>query len=143
MVICIPETLIRYLKFYFFFSIQPSKEVTAALKVLNESLRRQGKSNIKPANLKASVADVAHEWFSIASTESAYSPDVEDYLEAFKNISVPLLQYCVNMKDSNVSVYNANKPLCIKLFMITEQEFSHRLLFIVEIKIDLFPCLYW
>lgn len=44
---------------------------------------------------------VQHEWFRVSSQKTAVAAMVEDYLNAFRNISPALLQHVVNMADGN------------------------------------------
>lgn len=74
----------------------------AALKVLNDSLQKGQVKNIK-SRLKSAINIIQQEWFKISSLVNANPLDVEDYLDCFEDISCDLLQYVVNMVDSNVS----------------------------------------
>lgn len=78
----------------------PSKEMQAALKVINDSLQ---KSSGAVSNLKSANKIVQKEWFQISSTDSADPLDVEDYLDCFDEYSSDLLSYMVNLVDANVS----------------------------------------
>ncbi|XP_063699459.1 KN motif and ankyrin repeat domain-containing protein 2 [Culicoides brevitarsis] len=76
----------------------PSKEMQAALKVINDSLQ---KSSGAASNLKSANKIVQKEWFQISSTDSADPLDVEDYLDCFDEYSSDLLSYMVNYVDGN------------------------------------------
>ncbi|XP_037914287.1 KN motif and ankyrin repeat domain-containing protein 2 isoform X3 [Hermetia illucens] len=78
--------------------VTPSKEMRAAMKVINDSLQ---KSSTKQSNLKNANGIVQREWFQISSTDSANPLDVEDYLDCFEEFSNGLLKYIVNLKDGN------------------------------------------
>lgn len=81
---------------------EPSREMLAALKVINDSLtlkpqhQHRTETNLKMANLV-----VQKEWFCISSTNESDALDVEDYLDCFENFSTELLDYMVNLKDAN------------------------------------------
>ncbi|XP_069694060.1 KN motif and ankyrin repeat domain-containing protein 1-like isoform X2 [Periplaneta americana] len=77
---------------------EPSKEMKAALKVLNDYPRKSPMSPV-PHNLKNATNIVQQEWFKISSTANANPLDVEDYLDCFEEMSNSLLEYIVNMTD--------------------------------------------
>lgn len=77
---------------------EPSKEMKAALKVLNDCLRKSPITSVPP-NLKNASNIVQQEWFKISSTAAANPLDVEDYLDCFEEMSSLLLEYVVNMTD--------------------------------------------
>ncbi|XP_035714306.1 KN motif and ankyrin repeat domain-containing protein 2 isoform X2 [Folsomia candida] len=77
--------------------ISPSKEMQAALKVLNDALLR-GKTTEQVTN---AISIILHEWFRVAGTKTANPFDVEDYLDSFEIYSPQLLRYIVNMPDGN------------------------------------------
>lgn len=77
---------------------EPSKEMKAALKVLNDYLRKSPITSI-PHSLKNASNIVQQEWFKISSTAAANPLDVEDYLDCFEEMSSLLLEYVVNMTD--------------------------------------------
>ena len=79
----------------------PTKEMRAALKVIHDSLQKNVSSSTSK-NLKSANAIVQKEWFKISSTNKAKPLDVEDYLDCFEEISTALLQYMVNIMDTNV-----------------------------------------
>ncbi|CAG7695983.1 unnamed protein product [Allacma fusca] len=77
--------------------VTPSKEMLAALKVLNDALLR-GRTT---QQVTAAISIILHEWFRVAGTKSADPGDVEDYLDTFESFSPQLLRYIVNMPDGN------------------------------------------
>uniref|UniRef100_A0A336LCA0 CSON006654 protein n=1 Tax=Culicoides sonorensis TaxID=179676 RepID=A0A336LCA0_CULSO len=77
----------------------PSKEMQAALKVINDSLHKS--SGASASNLKSANKIVQKEWFRVSSTDSADPLDVEDYLDCFDEFSSDLLSYMVNLIDAN------------------------------------------
>lgn len=79
--------------------IKPSKEMKAAMKVVNDSLNKY--PNGLPRHLKNASNIIQQEWFKISSTASANPLDVEDYLDSFEEVSSTLLEYIVNMVDNN------------------------------------------
>lgn len=83
--------------------VEPSKEMQAAMKVLNDSLQKDQTRNIKN-QLKNATNIIQQEWFKISSLVTANPLDVEDYLDAFEDISSALLEYIVNMTDTSVSI---------------------------------------
>ncbi|XP_032585442.1 KN motif and ankyrin repeat domain-containing protein 1 isoform X2 [Drosophila mojavensis] len=79
-----------------------AKELKEALKVINDSLlKKLGSRPITSFSLKASKATISDHWFRISSTATSNPHEVEDYLDYFESLSVPLLEYCVNLSDSN------------------------------------------
>ncbi|GJQ67460.1 hypothetical protein Trydic_g5119 [Trypoxylus dichotomus] len=78
----------------------PSKEMQAAMKVLNDSLQKGQTKNIEN-QLKNAINIILQEWFKISSLVTADPLDVEDYLDCFEDISSALLKYIVNMVDSS------------------------------------------
>lgn len=81
----------------------PSKEMQAAMKVVNDALRKNNNKNIKN-QLKSATNIIQQEWFKISSCVNADPLDVEDYLDCFEDVSNPLLEYIVNMTDASVSL---------------------------------------
>ncbi|XP_060651773.1 KN motif and ankyrin repeat domain-containing protein 2 isoform X2 [Drosophila nasuta] len=78
------------------------KEMKDALKVINDSLlKKLGSKPFSSFSLKASKATIGEHWFRISSTGNSNPHEVEDYLDHFESLSVPLLEYCVNLSDSN------------------------------------------
>ena len=83
---------------------QPSKEMLSSLKIINGSLcKKLGSKPISSISLKSSKTTIAQEWFKVAGTEKSNANEVEDYLDCVEALSVPLLEYCVNLMDANVS----------------------------------------
>lgn len=80
----------------------PSKEMQAAIKVINDSLQKSHNKNLK-YQLKNATNIVQQEWFKVSSHTSANPLDVEDYLDAFEDVSSAVLEYIVNMIDASVS----------------------------------------
>lgn len=80
--------------------VEPSKEMQAAMKVLNDSLKKSPSRNISH-QLKNATNIIQQEWFKISSTSSAIPLDVEDYLDCFEECSGTLLEYIVNMADTS------------------------------------------
>jgi ankyrin repeat protein len=70
----------------------------AALKVLNDSLVKGGRSTAQMTN---AVNIVQQEWFKTSSTKQSNPLDVEDYLDAIEDISKELLNRVVNLTDVN------------------------------------------
>ncbi|KAM7343827.1 KN motif and ankyrin repeat domain-containing protein 2 kank isoform 2-T3 [Cochliomyia hominivorax] len=82
--------------------ITPPKDMLAALKTINNSLlKKLGAKPISSMSLKGAKQTIQTEWFRLSSSENADPHEVEDYLDCFEELSVPLLEYCVNMVDSN------------------------------------------
>ncbi|XP_053211006.1 probable serine/threonine-protein kinase DDB_G0282963 [Panonychus citri] len=79
--------------------IEPSKELRAALKVLNDSLLKPDLSN-KPATAK-SIQIIEKEWFSIAACKDSDPLSIEKYLDCFESFSTHLLNKIVNLTDSS------------------------------------------
>lgn len=77
---------------------EPSKEMKAALKVLNDSLSKGSRSSAQITN---AVNIVQQEWFKTSSTKQSNPLDVEDYLDAIEDISKELLDRVVNLTDVN------------------------------------------
>lgn len=75
----------------------PSKEMQGAMKVLNDSLQKQTKL---PKNHRA-IDIIQQEWFKISGVVTADPLDVEDYLDAFEDMSSMLLDCIVNMTDAS------------------------------------------
>lgn len=80
--------------------IEPSKEMQAAMKVLNDSLKKSPSKSVSH-QMKNAVNIIQQEWFKISSTVTANPLEVEDYLDCFEEYSSSLLEYIVNMIDSN------------------------------------------
>lgn len=78
-----------------------------ALKTINNSLLKKiDAKSLSAVSLKSSKLVIQQEWFRISSTEKANPHEVEDYLDCFEEMSVALLEYCVNMVDANVSGFH-------------------------------------
>ncbi|KAM8713423.1 hypothetical protein ACLKA7_013699 [Drosophila subpalustris] len=78
------------------------KDMKDALKVINDSLlKKLGSKPFSSFSLKTSKATISEHWFRISSTGTSNPQEVEDYLDYFESLSVPLLEYCVNLSDSN------------------------------------------
>ncbi|XP_011863742.1 PREDICTED: KN motif and ankyrin repeat domain-containing protein 2 isoform X2 [Vollenhovia emeryi] len=80
--------------------VEPTKEMQAAMKVLNDSIKKSPSRNISH-QLKNATNIIQPEWFKISSTSSANPLDVEDYLDRFEECSSTLLEYIVNMTDTS------------------------------------------
>ena len=80
--------------------VEPTKEMQAAMKVLNDSIKKSPSRNISH-QLKNATNIIQQEWFKISSTSSANPLDVEDYLDRFEECSSTLLEYIVNMTDTS------------------------------------------
>ncbi|XP_070512371.1 KN motif and ankyrin repeat domain-containing protein 2 isoform X2 [Cardiocondyla obscurior] len=80
--------------------VEPSKEMQAAMKVLNDSIKKSPSRNISH-QLKNATNIIQQEWFKISSTSNANPLDVEDYLDRFEEYSSTLLEYVVNMTDTS------------------------------------------
>ncbi|XP_054279931.1 KN motif and ankyrin repeat domain-containing protein 1 isoform X2 [Macrosteles quadrilineatus] len=78
--------------------VEPSKEMRAAMKVLNDALAKSPSGNLPP-QMKNAINIIQQEWFKISSTANANPLDVEDYLDCLEEISSRLLEYVVNMTD--------------------------------------------
>ncbi len=82
---------------------EPSKEMRAALKVLNDSISRVGTTNVRGNNAQVTnaVNIIQQEWFKASSTKQSNPLDVEDYLDAIEDMSSELLARVVNLTDVN------------------------------------------
>ncbi|XP_077549432.1 KN motif and ankyrin repeat domain-containing protein 2 kank isoform X3 [Haemaphysalis longicornis] len=78
---------------------EPSKEVKAACKVLNDYLMKPERGD--PNKLKTAVSLIQQEWFQISSPADADPNVVEDYMDTFEEFSRHLLHRIVNMADVN------------------------------------------
>ncbi|XP_058979806.1 KN motif and ankyrin repeat domain-containing protein 2 [Musca domestica] len=81
--------------------VPPTNMLVACKSINNSLLKKMGAKPISSLSLKTSKQIIQHEWFRISSSEKANPHEVEDYLDCFEELSVPLLEYCVNMVDSN------------------------------------------
>ncbi len=80
---------------------EPSKEMKAALKVLNDSI---GKASTPASQVTNAVNIIQQEWFRTSSTKQSNPLDVEDYLDAVEAMTgkgTELLARVVNMTDVN------------------------------------------
>lgn len=93
------KIFLKILNCSIFSRVKPSKEMQAALKVINDSLL---KGQHLATTLKNANKIVQKEWFRISSTENAQPFEVEDYLDCFEELSPNLLKYIVNLTDANV-----------------------------------------
>ncbi|KAL2731967.1 KN motif and ankyrin repeat domain-containing protein 1 isoform X1 [Vespula squamosa] len=80
--------------------VEPSKEMQAAMKVLNDSFKKSPSRNVSH-QIKNATNIIQQEWFKISSTANANPLDVEDYLDCFEEYSSTLLEYIVNTTDSS------------------------------------------
>ena len=80
--------------------VEPSKEMQAAMKVLNDSLKKSPSKNISH-QMKNAINIIQQEWFKVSSTVNANPLEVEDYLDCFEECSSSILEYIVNMTDSS------------------------------------------
>lgn len=86
-----------------YFRVEPSKEMQAAMKVLNDSLQKGPQNKNIKNQLKNATNIIQQEWFKVSSLVTANPLDVEDYLDAFEDVSSALLEYIVNMTDASAS----------------------------------------
>jgi hypothetical protein len=78
---------------------EPSREMRAALKVVNDSLKQTGvRSSLQ---LTSAVNIIQQEWFKTSSTKQSNPLDVEDYMDAIEEMSKALLDRVVNLTDVN------------------------------------------
>lgn len=80
--------------------VTPSREVRAALKVLNDNLNKSPSRNVSN-QMKNATNIIQQEWFKISSTVNSDPVVVEDYLDCFEECSSSLLEFIVNMTDSS------------------------------------------
>ncbi|XP_053336991.1 KN motif and ankyrin repeat domain-containing protein 1a isoform X2 [Clarias gariepinus] len=57
--------------------------------------------SLSSKDVRTCMNTVQHEWFRVSSQKTAVATMVEDYLNAFRNVSHTLLQHVVNMADGN------------------------------------------
>ena len=86
--------------------VEPSNEMKAALKVLQDSLTRGGVATAAlrpstPAQVTSAVNIIQQEWFKSSSTKQSNPADVEDYLDYIEEMSRELLDQVVNLVDVN------------------------------------------
>ncbi|XP_072521068.1 KN motif and ankyrin repeat domain-containing protein 1a [Salminus brasiliensis] len=76
-----------------------SEKMLSACNVMKAHLNDPKSSSSK--DVRMCMNTVQHEWFRVSSQKTAVAAMVEDYLNAFRNISPALLQHVVNMADGN------------------------------------------
>jgi hypothetical protein len=85
----------------------PSKEMRAALKVLNDSFARRPGNPVRPTSQVTNAVNIIQqEWFKTSSTKQSNPLDVEDYLDVIEELAGAgsgreLLSRVVNMTDVN------------------------------------------
>ncbi|KAH8277643.1 hypothetical protein KR018_002827, partial [Drosophila ironensis] len=80
------------------------QDLKDALKTINDSLlKKLGAKPICSMSLKSAKTTIQDQWFKNSSTLESDPREVEDYLDYFESLSIPLLEYCVNLTDSSVS----------------------------------------
>merc|ERR1712223_1413232 len=86
---------------------EPSKEMRAALKVLNDSFSRRPGNPVRPTSQVTNAVNIIQqEWFKTSSTKQSNPLDVEDYLDSIEDLAGTgsgreLLSRVVNMTDVN------------------------------------------
>merc|ERR1712223_1386212 len=86
---------------------EPSKEMRAALKVLNDSFARRPGNPVRPTSQVTNAVNIIQqEWFKTSSTKQSNPLSVEDYLDAIEDLAGSgsgreLLSRIVNMTDVN------------------------------------------
>jgi len=86
---------------------EPSKEMRAALKVLNDSFARRPGNPVRPTSQVTNAVNIIQqEWFKTSSTKQSNPLDVEDYLDSIEDLAGTgsgreLLSRVVNMTDVN------------------------------------------
>ncbi|XP_014211758.1 uncharacterized protein LOC106641757 [Copidosoma floridanum] len=78
-----------------------SREMKAALKVLDDNLRKVSNGSTLASRVKNASNIVQHEWFKVSSTALADPHSVEFYLDQFEQHSGDLLHHVVNLMDSS------------------------------------------
>ena len=82
--------------------VEPSKEMKAALKVLNDSISRKGITATRGnAQVTNAINIIQQEWFKISSTKQSNPLDVEEYLDIIEDMSKEVLERVVNLTDVN------------------------------------------
>ncbi|XP_034026692.1 KN motif and ankyrin repeat domain-containing protein 1a [Thalassophryne amazonica] len=76
-----------------------SEKMLAACNVLKTHLNDPKAASSK--DQRACLNTVQHEWFRVSSQKAAMAAMVEDYLQAFRDISPVVLRHIVNMADGN------------------------------------------
>nr|CAG4634617.1 EOG090X014D [Alona affinis] len=79
--------------------VEPSMEMKAALKVLNDSIHRPQRGSSKM--LVSAIDIVRREWIQISSTKEADAHRVEDYMDYIETLSMALLERVANLSDNN------------------------------------------
>ncbi|XP_044007155.1 KN motif and ankyrin repeat domain-containing protein 2 isoform X2 [Aphidius gifuensis] len=95
-----PETSFEPIRDKLRIKNEPTKEMRAAIKVLNDNLKKSPNKNISNQT-KNAINVIQQEWFKISSTATANPHDVEDYLDCFEEYSNYLLEHIVNMSDTS------------------------------------------
>ncbi|XP_033738388.1 LOW QUALITY PROTEIN: KN motif and ankyrin repeat domain-containing protein 1-like [Pecten maximus] len=80
-------------------TFEMSKEMLTSSSVLAKYL--EDSTEVQTKELNASLSVIQKEWFGISSQKLSEPHQVEDYLSSFNEISRRLLEYIVNMQDSN------------------------------------------
>ncbi|XP_032793772.2 KN motif and ankyrin repeat domain-containing protein 3 isoform X2 [Daphnia magna] len=80
-------------------SMEPSMEMKAALKVLNDSIHRPQRGSSKL--LVNAIEIVRREWIQVSSTKEADAHSVEDYMDYIESLSMALLERVANLSDNN------------------------------------------
>ncbi|KAL4617467.1 KN motif and ankyrin repeat domain-containing protein 1-like [Arapaima gigas] len=76
-----------------------SEKMMSACNVLKNHLSDSKAVNSK--DMRACLNTLQHEWFRVSSQKSAVPAMVEDYLAAFRGVSLTVLRHIVNMADGN------------------------------------------
>ncbi|GLG93607.1 Ankyrin repeat and KH domain-containing protein mask [Gryllus bimaculatus] len=79
--------------------VEPSKEMKAALKVINDYFKKNPSKKELPKNLTNATNIVQQEWFKVSGGKSVNPLAVEDYLDYIEGCSSALLEFVVNMTD--------------------------------------------
>jgi len=79
--------------------LEPSMEMKAALKVLNDSVHRPQRGSSKL--LVNAIEIVRREWIQISSMKDADAHSVEDYMDYIETLSMELLERVANLADNN------------------------------------------
>lgn len=78
----------------------PSKEMKAALKVLNDSLKKTSATLLPRTQLKQAIDIVREEWFKVTSSSNCGGHLVKNYVNWFTSYSPVLLEFIINMTDA-------------------------------------------
>ncbi|KAI4871431.1 hypothetical protein NFI96_013056, partial [Prochilodus magdalenae] len=76
-----------------------SEKMLSACNILKAHLNDP--KTLSSKDVRTCMNTVQHEWFRVSSQKTAVAAMVEDYLNAFRNISPALLLHVVNMADGN------------------------------------------